>query len=271
MEPDEIKYLTGKILQTAKSIDSEFTDLSYGQGAVEDFPEEYIKSWIKERLRELYHLHICFLEVKNLPQYLSYFRQQFDDIVVDDEKIYKSVFLDPDAMERSLKLLEDFKSFRKAFKEFETNDSLVTDREKLSEILKETGHILKNAGVKGTTETKIYNVIFWIVRLYFHTTRNGSKSAFIKQFTLYKPDLFIPELKTAIEYKLIRTGQNVESYLDQVRVDAQNYTDDHRYDNFIAVLVIDDPAAATGNSIRQAWKEKKFPKNWELILVNNYL
>jgi hypothetical protein len=271
MEPDEIKYIANKILQSEKIIDREFTDLLRDQGAVEDFPEGYIKSWIIDRLRELYNLHICYLEAKNLPNYLMYLRKQFEDVANNDDKIYETIWNDPDGMEPSLKFLDQLKSFRVPFKDFQTNQELTSERQRLSEILKETCHILKNAGVKGTSEIKIYNVLLWVVRLYFHTTRNGSKSGFINQFTVYKPDLFIPELKTAIEYKLVRKGQNIESFIDQVRVDASNYTDDHRYDNFIAVIVIDDFAAATEKSIWQSWKEKKFPKNWELILVNNHL
>ena len=63
-------------------------------------------------------------------------------------------------------------------------------------------------------------------------------------------------------------SNNLDEFIDQVRVDATNYTDDYRYENFIAVIYIENTSVATPESIEVAWKAKKFPNNWELIIVN---
>ncbi|CAD5258088.1 MULTISPECIES: hypothetical protein [unclassified Imperialibacter] len=94
-----------------------------------------------------------------------------------------------------------------------------------------------------------------------------NKASFIQQFKTYDPDILIPELNVAIEYKFIRKGNIIEDYIDQVKTDANNYKGDNRYENFVAVLCIEDSASATEDNIRESWTAKNFPDNWDLVVA----
>ena len=118
-------------------------------------------------------------------------------------------------------------------------------------------------------QTYIYKQVKWVLGLYYPSCRLRNKASFIQEFKAYNPDLLIPELKTAIEYKYVKSAtDNIDEFIDQIRIDVANYTDDYRYENFIAVIYIQNTSVATPESIEVAWKAKKFPNNWELVIVN---
>lgn len=129
-------------------------------------------------------------------------------------------------------------------------------------------HILSNINKAINNEADIYKEVKWILGLYYPTCRSKNKASFIQGFKSYEPDILIPELKVAIEYKYLKSKKdNIDEYLDQIKVDSTNYTGDNRYDKFIAVCCIGNAGIATSDSIEEAWKAKKFPSNWELIIV----
>jgi hypothetical protein len=103
--------------------------------------------------------------------------------------------------------------------------------------------------------------------MFYPKVKKAPKADFQGFFKHYEPDILIPELRTAVEYKYARDKKTLDDYLDEVKVDANNYKSDWRYENFVAVLCIDDPKISTEANIGQAWKDKKFPKNWDLVVV----
>ena len=115
----------------------------------------------------------------------------------------------------------------------------------------------------------MYTQILWVLRLVYPTARKGGKTSYIGEFKIYKPDIFIPEIKTCIEYKLVQEGVNIEKHIDDIKMDSDNYIDDIRYDTFYAVIVIKDHKIATKANIKEAWKTKKFPSNWHLIITGD--
>lgn len=266
MEKEELKYLTDKITDTETKIDNEFFDLTMEQGASLDFPEAYIKEWIIERIRVLYYLYICYFESRGLSVFLKRFTDTFDKIVNDDVEIYRSEFPNPDDPYPTLKILRLFQVFTEPFMDFNKKKLDVADKEKVINILDSTHFILENAKVELSKEEDIKQALIWVLGLYFHSTRGG-KGAFINQFTVYKPDILIKELKIAIEIKYVRSGHNVERFIDEVRSDVNNYVEDLRYNVFIALIVIQNASAATKASIRTCWNEKQFPENWELVVA----
>ena len=116
-------------------------------------------------------------------------------------------------------------------------------------------------------ESDIYQQVKWILGLYYPSCRLRNKASFIQQFKTYNPDILIPELKTAIEYKYIdAANDNIDEFMDQIKIDAINYVNDSRFENFYAVIYIEDISIATPESIEIVWKSKQFPNNWNLVL-----
>ncbi|WP_242203226.1 PD-(D/E)XK nuclease domain-containing protein [Aestuariivivens insulae] len=97
------------------------------------------------------------------------------------------------------------------------------------------------------------------------TTRNLGKARFVKKFTTYHPDILVPEISSAVEYKYIRKGAGIETYLDQIKTDADNYEGDPEYKFFYAVIYFEDKSVINPAGFKQAVIEKKFPENWTLI------
>src|SRR5690606_13691075 len=120
-------------------------------------------------------------------------------------------------------------------------------------------------------EEHIYIPIKWIIGLYFPKVRRKNQASFIQKFQHYKPDILIPELKTAIEYKYIKSEKenDIEKYIDEIRTDSINYVGDERYDNFIACVYLKSNAITTPQEIEACWETKNFPINWKLIISSN--
>ena len=173
---------------------------------------------------------------------------------VDDEYSYAPPLL----------MLDDFRMYIRPFEAFSYSAEKSKAIDALHNVLKETPRILKKHKIAITTETDVSKEVRWVLDLYFDTRATNSR--FIKKHQNYKPDTLIPLLGVAIEFKLVREKAKVAIYLDQLIVDATNYTDDPHYTNFIAVLCLQD-STITEKSVLEAWKEKKFPNNWKLIIV----
>lgn len=270
LKDDEIKYIEAEIKKTISSLENtfyhEFLQYEFGQEE-EEYPG-YTKEWIKYRLKDLYYLIKAYLEIKGIIIYLQDFHQKFDAFIHDDNSdLLKSETYHPEG-EQELKIIADFKRFLHPFKVFDYRQKKEEETIKLTSILKHTDYILKNIKAKIITEADIYKQVKWVLGLYYPKCRLLNKASFIQEFKTYNPDILIPELKTAIEYKYVRDAtDNIDEYIDQIRADATNYTDDHRYENFIAVLYVKNTATATHDAIQVSWDQKKFPKNWGLVIA----
>jgi len=266
---DEIKYIEDEIKKTISSISHEYFQYIMNDYS-SDYEEEYpgwTNSWLRMRLRDLYYMILTYLEAKGMPLLLQSFKDRFSKIIDNDTLILESEMTHPEG-EHELKFIIGFKQFLDPFKSFDYKQSKEDETKKLISILKNSGFILKKTKPNFVNEADIYNEIKWVIGLYYPTCRRKNKSSFIQEFKTYNPDILIPELKTAIEFKYIKDKtDNIDNFIDQIKVDSANYTDDYRYDKFIAVFYIGDVGLATPESIEVAWKAKKIPSNWELVIT----
>lgn len=270
MSEQEIKYIVEQIKNAISSIENTFFQeyMNNQYSSIEEENPGYLKDWMENRISELYFLIISYLEAKGMVNYLRVFHEQFDSLFKDAKgNLLEEELYHPD-MEAELKIIHDFRKALSPFKAFDYKLAAEEESIKLSSILRHTDFILKNVNATVADEADIYNQVKWVLSLYFPKCRLKNKASFIQQFKTYNPDILIPELKTAIEYKYIKDqNQNLDNYIDQIRTDANNYTDDVRYENFIAVIYIAYSGLATTDSIQVSWEQKKFPKNWELVIV----
>ncbi|GGK64073.1 hypothetical protein ACD591_01125 [Rufibacter glacialis] len=269
--PDEIKYIEKEIKKTISSISHEH--FQYIMNSSFSGYEEEHQGWtnyrLRTRLRDLYYLILTYLEAKGMPLLLQTYREKFSKVIEDDGLILESEMAHPEG-DHELKLIIGFKQFLDPFKYFDYNQSKEDETKKLISILKNSGFIIKNTKSKVANEADIYNEVKWVIGLYYPTCRRKNKSSFIQEFKTYNPDILIPELKTAIEFKYIKNKtDNFDNFIDQIKVDSANYTDDYRYEKFIAVFYISDIGLATPESIEVAWKAKKIPNNWELVITGD--
>lgn len=272
LSSDEIKYIGEQIKKTISSIEhSHFQWIMRHEYNPRPEEEEYpgwTEAWLKTRARNLYFLILAYLEAKSMTQLLTTFKEKFHTIINNDKEILKAELTNPEG-EPELVIITEFKQYLDPFKFFDYQQTREDETKKLTSILKNTDFILKNCNVEISNEADIYKQVKWVLGLYYPSCRQRNKASFIQEFKSYNPDILIPELKTAIEYKYVKSAsENIDEFIDQIRVDAANYTDDYRYENFVAVIYIQNTSVATPENIEVAWKAKKFPNNWELVIVN---
>lgn len=262
----EIEKIEKNIRKTLTSIESEHFNIMMGDshgGFEEDYPG-WTKSWIEMRLKDLYILIQSYLEIRQMPLLLQNFKHELAKKF--EGNIFDSELTNPEG-EPDLIITQLFRRYLEPFAFFDYSKIKVDENLKLFSILQNTGYIIKNLKKPIRNESDIYKQVKWILDLYYPSCRRKNKASFIQEFKTYNPDILIPELKTAIEYKYLDgTSDNIDEFIDQIKVDATNYVNDYRYENFYAVIYIEDISIATPDSIEVAWKSKQFPNNWNLVL-----
>ena len=224
------------------------------------------------RIRNTHYHILCFLEIKGLTRLLKQFEQEFDQSYLEDEKrLLKHDDNGIETYEPGLIILNKFRSYLEVFTEFDTPPIFanynINGYEILEEILKNTQHIVENVKDDIKKEADIYSQVSWVLKMIFVSTRRLNKARVIKGINTYKPDILIPELKTAIEYKYIRIWKDLSIHLDQVKTDADNYTDDPEYNRFYAVFYISSQKLISEKAFLSEWGDKNFPSNWKAIVV----
>jgi len=262
---EELRYIEEQIKRALSTVEHVHYQHMKGTQMKEQYPGQN-NVWFKTRLNDLYLLVLAYIEGREMFHLLKIFRSNFEQAMQDDEQL---LALKPGKTdeEAELTVLLGFKQFLKPFKCFDYKYVKEEETKKLSSILRNTGFILKNMQSEIINESDIYNQIRWMLGLYYPSTMRKNTTSFNEPFKLYNPDILIPELNAAIEYKYIDgTAENIDQFLSDLRADACNCMDANRYSNFYAVLYIENVTIATPENIEVAWRSKRFPDNWNLIL-----
>jgi len=264
-----IEFIVSNIKSTLLSVDSDHFRHFMGQANEPDYHEEHngwTDNWLETRIVDLYYHIAAFIELCGMPHYLEMFKKKFESRIENKTDLLAASILFPEG-DHELIILDDFRRLLAIFWQFSYSYNETEKSKKLHQILSHTDFILKRTNAKVTNESDIYKQVKWVLDLYYPDARHKGRASFIRQFKTYSPDILIPELHTAIEYKYIREASNIDDFIDQVKVDADNYKGDRLYEHFIAVLYIEDSGIATRDNINKAWDEKRFPENWQLIIA----
>lgn len=266
-------YLSEQIRSRIRSLYSEHFNHTMINESNNDYPEENeTLSWIHETLKRIYLLILAYLELKGLTMVADTFRKRYEDKLEDPVFMLNEKWSPLDeARSNRLSRLDEFEDFLLPFHEFDVfREEKRISGSYLENILKNTGFIIKRTNTVVTNETSIYKAVLWFIEILFPESLIGLAPIFPGKFKKYKPDLHVPELQTAIEYKYIREGDHPEDYIDEVLVDAKNYKGDDRYQFFIAVLYFENNTEFKLEAIESCWKQKNFPATWKLVVVFNY-
>lgn len=277
----EIQFLVKEIQSLLHTLESNFWDVFVSPSNYDmhddeisettayyfNYEEEDKKTFLFHGTRMLYYKICLFLELKDVPLYHKMFTSKFASIINDEKKITKSrgpLYMNE---EPSMIIHDDFREFLSAFYEFNFETTRKLETNKLKLILENTISILSKTNTFITNETSIYTPVKWIVEMVFPVSRDLGKARFIGKFTTYHPDILIPEISSAVEYKYIRKGQVIDKYLDQIKTDADNYVGDPEYRFFYAIVFFEDKADLNPEAFKQAVIEKAFPENWLIMAL----
>ncbi|WP_435037171.1 hypothetical protein [Pseudomonas neuropathica] len=135
----------------------------------------------------------------------------------------------------------------------------------LETILKNTAAIVHNSGKTVKSETEVYKCVKHVIQAIFPTSLHP-KSNFIKQAQEYKPDILIPELFAAVEYKFATTAEKLKATIAQLSDDIHGYSNEYDYRLFYAVFYVTQDFIGL-EKFNAIWKEKQYPKNWKAFYI----
>lgn len=231
-----------------------------------DFTPKEILETKKQRFEYLanrvYNLCIAYFEVKDLPNYISKFDEKIRPFISDKMLLISSSpsFLGED----SSALTQMFGQFLNAFPEFGSIDEK-TGIDFLENILESTAVVLKEMNVSPTSEVQVYSSVKILCKATFPDAIFPTES-FQKTAKCYKPDILIPILGCAVEYKYAPTEERLVTTIDEILIDVKGYDRHDIYKQFYAVFYV-MPGHMTDSRFKQIWAEKRFPENWKGIFV----
>jgi hypothetical protein len=281
-EEDDIKHLEESIKSgfelISKHYYSYFFNRAYGEFDLDPYDNANYEGQVSLAIVNLYNQIICYFEMKGLDYYLKRFINKFEKTIDESKTLAKfgpCIPVGIDGFEEDFYILEEFKAFLFSFKFFShPNDEKFFFDLKLIEALRETNVMLSIGKTIVNKETDISNKVSDILILFFPSIKKISKnsgSTFIQEYKTYYPDILVPSLKTAIEYKYIKVDsvKTPDDYIDEVYIDSQNYKGDEKYNKFIAVLCLQKGVIYTKKKLLQCWKQKQFPHNWIIIIIQD--
>lgn len=269
------------LLQTAHRLESELAQFEwYKQLYEQRHPDEKLPLSIQEQdydlrtpfsgtLDSLYLASLMLIQSKGMPDYLQLFHQRlgkpFDAWKAacnfDHDEYFSpgpyNVFL------RELRnLLAPFNVLSTSIAQYERQAGALY----LERILNNTAALVQWSGVKVERETDVSRAVRDMLYLLFPRARNAPPAKFIGALKSYVPDILIPELCVAIEYKYVDSDEKLKTAIEGIAVDVPAYTGDAGYDTFYAVFYLTSHFC-TAEHFYVAWSEFSFPANWKSIFV----
>ncbi|QCO55553.1 hypothetical protein EOK75_07205 [Pseudorhodobacter turbinis] len=132
-------------------------------------------------------------------------------------------------------------------------------------ILENTAIIIRDSGIQPSKESEVRNEIVRVLRYSFRDTQKEVSAA--KLLKVYKPDIGIPSLMAAAEYKFVSSESALKSSLDGIYADMKGYGGHYDWRTFYAVIYMTEPFAH-----QKEWEAEfnytKADINWTPILIN---
>lgn len=215
--------------------------------------DEELDSPFKYLVTSIYMSTICYLDAKKLHEYLKIFYRQFGgnpENIKDRDNFEFDHYHSGQPYNVFLSKIHQFLSVFDFLNSDHDRYKRLSGIQYLEAVLNNTASIVSNTKITPKSETEVYNAVKHVLAAIFPSSINP-KSNFIKTFKAYNPDILIPELNVAIEYKYANTENKLKTTIEQIAADVNGYTGDKDYDIFYAVFYVTE----------DFWGEDKFKKH----------
>lgn len=217
-------------------------------------------------LESLYLATICHLDYYGLTEYIKQFYNRFGSSFNLDKRAmdFESNHFSDSSYSIYLVKLRQFLATTGPWDDTAAYNSL-SGIIYLKNILKSTATIIHKQNLTPSGEVEVYKAVRNVLESVFPSSKQP-RSKFIKTAQEYKPDILIPELAAAVEYKYADSESRLKTTIAQIADDVKGYTGDDDYRHFFAVFYV--KADYWGSEkFRSVWREKKFPRNWRAYYV----
>ena len=230
-------------------------------------------------------LCIIYFEEKGNKRFLEILESEIEPFYKNNKSLRKGTSDDGDNV--SSDLIEVFQKNLSIFSAFSDKNAEILKRTGLvylEHILESTGVIIRQLDKKPSSETEVYKAVKIVCEATFSNaqflTTNYQTAinqptfpieefftdSFQQSVRCYKPDILIPSLNCAVEYKYAEDEKKLVETIEQILIDVKGYDNHHKYKIFYAVFYV-KVGIWTRKKFNEVWDEKKFPKNWKGIMV----
>ena len=209
----------------------------------------------------MFNILCVYFEFLGLKEYMQEFKNRFQGKVEDESEATKIgyILLEYGDTDEDLDLFIEWRKVLAPFDFFWINSTQKNELKKVTRILKGTNEILKLTHTIVKNEDSINRIMREILDLYYDDV------------IAFSQGYFRHKLGISIEYKLIRKNTEISKKIDELIIDANRYTGNHKNKECIAVFCLSDSITKTNKQIIEDWNKQSFPENWELIIVRGIL
>ncbi len=229
---------------------------------------DFLEDNFVSNAKNVFKLICSYIESSGELHYLIHFKEVLKPMLSNRKEILSSKF-HQESGDTYSEVLNEFWSFLRTYEFFgEDNYDYLLKRTGityLENILKNTAVILEDLGKVPKSETEVYNNVKVVCKSVFPNAKYPITS-FVTSAQEYKPDILLPFLNVAIEYKYARTEAKLKTTIDQIFADVSGYSNNKDYKIFYAVFYVTNDFWGV-TRFNEIWKEKSFPKNWIGIYV----
>ena len=272
-------YLENRILELLSEMGSSFSSLHHryeledyrGPKELDDEEKEGIyltETSFHTNAKSIFRLITNYLESKKQLNYLQEFQKTIKPYLEKAKTSLEGELNEFDGTVHS-KLIDEISDFLNAYEFFgEKGYEFLIKRAGiiyLENILENTAVTINALNKIPTSETQVYDAVKFVCHATFPKA-NFPTSKFITIAKEYIPDILIPHLNCAVEYKYATTESKLKDVIDQILIDVKGYSNHSTYKLFYAVFYV-KPDIWGRKKFEAVWKEKGFPKNWKGIYV----
>ncbi len=273
----DIEHQEFEIKKLLNEMSSTYREIQLHEDASSSNPDNYdlinIISILEESFssigERLYYIIIAYFEMKNLTSYLSKFDKEIEPFLKSPKEMLKGEYSEYTGEVHST-LLSLYWKYLNSFNFLsDINNTELLKRTGiiyLESIIESTAVILNDLNVSPTSETQVSNPIKLIIKSVFPNASFPNES-FQKTAICYKPDMLIPSLNCAIEYKYAETEKKLIETIDQILIDVKGYDNNQTYKIFFAVFYVKNNIWSK-KRFDAVWEEKEFPNNWKGFFIN---
>ena len=235
--------------------------------------DEYVHKEIEQEehkfnnlLKKTYLLILAYIESQQNFELLKLYKKDLELVLENDFNGITTVHADE--IEETFwvsKELDKMKDYLIPYQSFNDDFYKNTGLIYLENILTNTGVILKDLDEIPNSETQVYRPVKFLIKNTFVDSSFPSEP-FYKTAKCYVPDILIPSLNVAIEYKYATDETKLITTIEQILIDVVGYSNHPIYKIFYAVFYVKSGVCGE-KRFNTIWNGLNFPKNWKPILV----
>lgn len=220
----------------------------------------------KSNFKKLYVLALAYLDANDSKELLKMFQKNFAKVLDVEFVGIETLNIEEEGTTYYVSSpLQEIKALFSVFEAFDGEHQNSIALIYLENILKSTQFIISEIGANPTSESSVYNSVKFVIKATFPSSIHPADS-FIKTAKCYRPDILIPSLNTAIEYKFAESEARLTQTIEDINTDVKGYSQHSHYHLFYAVFYL-KPGICTESRFHAIWDDYKFPNNWKPIVV----